>query len=125
MTETGRHTGFDYDILLATAKKAALIISFTEYQVPWARNMYSVARGDLDVASSVTKTDERAEFAYFSIPYRREFVGLYFRMNSLHKYVIEKIEDLLKYDDIRGGAELGSTYGKRIDAVLEKLSKTW
>jgi len=119
--ETGELTGFDIDILNAAAADAGFTVSFTTYKVPWARNMHSIKTGFLDIASSALKTEEREKYAYFTTPYRRELVGLYFHKENVDNYEINVIEDLLKYKKIRIGTELGCSYGDRIDSVFKKL----
>lgn len=116
--------GFDIEVLQLVVKGAGFSVSHTDCVVPWKRLLHSVETGFLDLATSVSKSPEREAYAYFIGPYRRETLGLYFRKGEAKNYKLEKIEDLLKYKNIRLGADSGSIYGKRVDSVLKKLGQS-
>jgi ABC-type amino acid transport substrate-binding protein len=114
-------TGFDIDIMKAVVKEAGFTLNFTLVEMPWKRQLYSIENGVIDIIVSATRKKEREQYAYFLGPYRQETVALYARIGESGNYSIDKIEDLLKYSNIRIGANQGVVYGDRIDSVLFQL----
>lgn len=99
--DNGKLSGFDIEILEAVVTGAGFSIIHTEYAVPWARHWKYIEHGDMDLCTSASRTAEREKFAYFTAPYRHEYLGLFFRKGEADNYDIKEIEDLLKYKDMQ------------------------
>lgn len=77
-------TGLDVQLVKAIAKKAGYNVFYEE--VSWKQHLDDIKTGKRDFAAGATWTEERAEFAYYSAPYRREENSLYVRRGELTKY---------------------------------------
>jgi len=112
--QNGQLTGLDIDLVNAIAEEADCSVTFTE--VPWARHLDRLAKGDLQLAAGASRTPEREGFAHFSAPYRTEAVALLTRSDAA-------------YDDLKAmlaaGGRLGVVreyeYG---DAVADLIDST-
>ncbi|MGL1903256.1 MAG: transporter substrate-binding domain-containing protein [Fibrobacterales bacterium] len=113
--------GIDLELLQEVVDLAGFELQYTKHSVPWKRHLHSLKTGTIDLATSASKTKEREVYAYFTIPYRHERVGLYFRNDDVNKYEIQKIEDLLNYPNLKVGIESGVYYGRRIDSLLNTI----
>ncbi|CAH9060537.1 hypothetical protein PSECIP111951_02302 [Pseudoalteromonas holothuriae] len=83
-----------------------------------ARALEQIENGDIDVAVMVSYTEQRAQFGYFSKPYRYEKMRLF---SYLDAYPIKSLSELLDKQKIIG-LSIGSFYGKEI-AKLSTLPK--
>jgi polar amino acid transport system substrate-binding protein len=75
ISDSGAPSGFQIDLLKQIAAEAGCELSYRS--VKFSEGIESVAAGKLDVMMNATPSDERKEFANFSIPYRNEFMLLY------------------------------------------------
>lgn len=113
-------SGFDMDILDAVVRTAGCTWKNTQSEIPWARHMAWIKSGKLDLATAVSWTQERAEFAYFTKPYRNEYVAIFVRKADIKKYVQLSLQDLAS-SKFNIGAELGNVYGGEMDSLLERM----
>jgi polar amino acid transport system substrate-binding protein len=67
-------TGLDVELLGQIAHRAGYKIESTE--VNWSEHVREIETGERDVAASATRTLEREQFAWFSVPYRSETIVL-------------------------------------------------
>ena len=74
MEGEGTLTGIDTLISQDLAERLGYVAEF-QY-IDWADHVIGIRDGTVDFASGATKNPERAEFAYFSVPYRSEEVVL-------------------------------------------------
>lgn len=82
-------TGMDVELVKIIAAKVGVEIKYEE--VSWAKHQSDLKEGKREVAAGATYTDERAKFAYFSLPYR-------FEENSL--FVLKDLEKNLDFRNI-------------------------
>jgi polar amino acid transport system substrate-binding protein len=63
---------------------------------PWKTHLSQLKTGEKDVASGATYSAERAEFSYYSKPYRQEENALYIRKGESKLYNFGTLEQTLK-----------------------------
>lgn len=86
-------TGLDIDLTNSITKKIGIKIEYDE--IDWIKHQKDLALGNIDIASGATYTDARAQYAYFSIPYRYEENSL-FVLNDYDKTLnFNNIDDFL------------------------------
>ncbi|MBL0941199.1 MAG: TRIC cation channel family protein [Alphaproteobacteria bacterium] len=68
-------TGLDVKLLRAYMKEAGYSVKYEA--VSWQEHQKEMKEGKRDIAAGATWTSQRAEYAYFSIPYRNEVNVLY------------------------------------------------
>lgn len=110
-------TGVDIEIFNLIAKKADMTISYVE--LPWQRHLMYIKSGMIDIAFGASYTKERAQTAYFSIPYRKESVSLFVKKGLAKSIKLEKLSDLTNTEYLIG-VENGYYYGKE----YQKLKNT-
>lgn len=87
-----RLTGLDIRMLEVTTKNVGYRASFKK--IPWQQLLEDIKSGTRQIAPFATKTPQREEWAYFSVPYRWEENVLYVKKGSdLH---FDSIGDLLR-----------------------------
>jgi polar amino acid transport system substrate-binding protein len=74
--------GMDIELLKNIAQRSGVSIEYEA--VGWKKHQEDLKEGSRDIASGATYTDARAEYVYFSVPYRYEENSL-FMMNSNDK----------------------------------------
>jgi len=115
-------SGLDMEILDAVVKTAGCSWKNTKSEIPWVRHMTWIKSGKLDLATAVTWTQERSEFAYFSKPYRNEYVAIFIRQTDAEKYAELSLQEL-SLSSFKVGSERGNTYGEAMDSVLKKMGE--
>lgn len=90
--ENGEVMGMDVMLLrlLAGEQGCSLMVK----QLPWARLLLELRAGNIDVSASTSWTPERAEFALFSIPYRRSEVAIFVRRGEGGRYALNSLADI-------------------------------
>ena len=115
-------SGLSLEILAEMMKRVGCQLKFTETEHPWKRQLNLLEHGNLDLLYGATETEERSKYAYFTEPYRNEFVTLFVRKGEVGKYNINKVEDFIT-ENIRIGVERGVSYGPRVNAVIKEMEK--
>ncbi|WP_428647631.1 substrate-binding periplasmic protein [Roseibium sp.] len=67
IVEADNVSGMDFDVIEAILEKMGC--SLKKVPLPWARHLKAMQNGQVDIASPVTMTPERAAFARFTKPY--------------------------------------------------------
>jgi len=115
-------SGLDMELLDAVVKASGCTWRNTRLEIPWARHLQWVKSGELDLATAVSWTQERAEYAFFTKPYRNEYVAIYVRKTDVEKYSRFSLEELAReFDGI--GIEFGNVYGNEMDVLLEAMGE--
>jgi len=112
-----KYTGIDIDMVSAILEKMRCQCSFIE--ATWARAILEIQHGRIHLLMGATKTPEREEFAYFSMPYRQESFALFVRKGESAKYQFASLKDMLSVP-FRLGVTRGYYYGEE----YAKLSAT-
>lgn len=82
-------TGMDIELVRAVASDTGIDINYRE--VKWSQHQNDLKSGDIDLASGATFDSSRANYAYFSVPYR-------FEENSL--FMLKDSEKMLNFENI-------------------------
>ena len=72
----------------------------------------------MDVAMGSSLTKERAKFAFYTKPYRKELVKLFVKKGMAEKIKLEKLADITKTDYMIG-VEGGYFYGKNYQQLIQ------
>lgn len=101
-------TGVDVELSRAVSQAAGFTVR--QGYLPWKEHHARLRDGTTDIASGATWTPERAEYAYFSRPYRQETNVLYLRRGEVHEHDYADIGAML--DGFRSsGRRLGLVAG--------------
>ena len=84
---------------------------------PWARVLYDLKNGDLDLITTIYKTKDREKRYVFSVPYTEDHLYIFIKKDNQNHP--KTIAELVKY---RGAGLRNASYGSRIDKHL-KLSQ--
>jgi len=109
--------GLDFEILNAIVKQANLSLNYTE--LPWKRHLHFIKTGEMDVAMGASFNQERADYAYFTKPYRFELVKLYVKKGQAKNIKLTSLKDLIKSPFLIG-VEGGYYYGKTFHKLIQK-----
>ncbi len=109
--------GFDIELIRTLAEAVNCHVEL--HELPWARHLKELEAGRIDVATSVSKNEERARFGYFSIPYRTNEMALYIRRGEAHRYDLDSLADIPAQ-----GFRLGVVDGYFYNDEFAKLMKT-
>lgn len=107
-------TGVDIEIFKLITKKAGMNVSFVE--LPWQRHLLYIKSGTVDIAFGASYTKERAETAYFSIPYRKELVNLFVKKGTSKNIKLKQLSDIINSKYLIG-VENGYFYGNEYEAL--------
>lgn len=116
--DTGIIVGSDADILREILSMINCTIEFKER--PWPRTLLAVKSGQLDIAIGAKYTDERAEYAYYSAPYKTIQHWLY-TLDNTHEDV-KSLETFLKKGKRTLGVVTGWGYPPEIAAYINNDS---
>lgn len=89
-----RLTGMDIELVQALSKNLGIDINYK--QISWADHQQALGTGEMDMGTGATFTDERAEYAYFSVPYRFEENSLFVKVHSDKAIKFDTISEFLK-----------------------------
>lgn len=107
--KTKELTGVDIEAFNLISKEAGMSVSYVE--LPWQRHLMYIKSGMIDIAFGASYTNERAQTAYFSIPYRKESVNFFVKKGMSQSIKLEKLSDLIESEYLIG-VENGYYYGK-------------
>ncbi|MDE1464425.1 transporter substrate-binding domain-containing protein [Spartinivicinus poritis] len=117
LDQNAQLTGLDVELIktIFTLMGCQLIIRL---DIPWKRQVHWLEQGLLDIAAQASKTSKREMFAYFSEPYRHEYIAIYIRKEDLHKFNFMTLTELphLKF---RLGIRRGNYYGDKFSQLLK------
>ncbi|WP_417449308.1 substrate-binding periplasmic protein [Kordiimonas sp.] len=105
----GHAYGLDAEILDRVMRDVGC--DYVLREVPFKRGLRDVKLGTLDGMPGVSKTDERAASAYFSLPIRREVVGAFVRKTDARDHNIKSLVELAASQH-KVGVVLGGWYGE-------------
>lgn len=101
-------TGLDIQLANKISKDYGKKVSYQE--IGWKQHIDNIKSGEMDIAAGATYSDERAEFAYFSVPYRYEENSLFTFRDKVNNYKFNNIAELLKAFQ-HDGHKVGVTNG--------------
>ena len=89
-----RLTGLDVQLIRAVFEQMGYEVAYED--VSWEQHQLDVKNGVRDIAAGAFKNAERAEYAYFSEPYRKETDVLYVRKGEASRYSFSDVLDLTR-----------------------------
>jgi polar amino acid transport system substrate-binding protein len=108
--------GLDIDSFNAIMAEAKL--SFTTAEIPWKTHLDFLKTGKMDLAMGASWSKEREEFAYFSKPYRKETVKLFFKKGNANNINLKTLSDLAG-SQYMVGVESGYYYGQTYQELIK------
>lgn len=105
-------TGMDVELTKAIAQKVGIDVKLEE--VSWKQHQTDIKDGARDLAAGATFTDNRSQFAYFSVPYRFEENSMFTMKNSTNNLSFNNISEYLaqvRLQNFRLGVLNGFIYG--------------
>lgn len=103
--------GLDIEVLKKISSKIGVIVG--SKRVDWGQHQAFLKDGKIDVAVAATYTDERAEYAYFSEPYRFEENSLFISEASSKKLEFRSNTELfaqIRLQNFKLGVTAGFSY---------------
>lgn len=88
----------------------------TTEEIPWVRGLLYIEDGMVDLMVAASKTQERSEYAYFSVPYREEVIAIMFRKGESSKYPLDSLSDVKRYRIVLG-IERDGWYGEELELL--------
>lgn len=110
-------TGLDLDIFNAIIAQANLSVTYTE--LPWKRHLHYLKTGEMDLAMGASYTSERANYADYTIPYRKETVKLYVKQGQVNNIKLDSLAELVT-SPYMIGVEGGYYYGKEYEELIKQ-----
>lgn len=92
-TDKNSLVGLDIQITKEIAKELDAELSIKE--LDWHRHIKNIETGEADFAAGATYSEQRAQFAYFSIPYRYEENSFFVHRNEEKYYQFKDVSALL------------------------------
>ncbi|MBF0287574.1 MAG: transporter substrate-binding domain-containing protein [SAR324 cluster bacterium] len=112
--EQGEWQGLSVELSKILLKEADCTVSF--YDMPWARGLLSMKKGDLDMMTNLSITEERKKYMHYVGPQRDESMVLAVHNDS--NYHIQSLDDLKKIDGIIAIQNDGF-YGEAFDVKMK------
>ncbi len=110
--------GLDIDSFNAIMSEAKL--SFTTAEIPWKTHLHFIHQGKMDLAMGASWSKEREEYAYFSLPYRKETVKLFVKKGNAKNILLTALSDLVG-SPYMIGVESGYYYGKQYQELIKTV----
>jgi polar amino acid transport system substrate-binding protein len=107
--------GLDIDSFNAIMAEAKL--NFTTAEIPWKTHLHFLKTGKMDLAMGASRSKSREEFAYFSLPYRKETVKLFVKKGNANNIQLKTLSDLADSKYILG-VESGYYYGEDYEKLI-------
>lgn len=108
-------TGADIELIRAVAKEVGCSLQYRQYG--WHRILEQLKEGRIDVATSATRSPERARYAFFSVPYRQAEMAIYVRRGETGRFDIPSLHALAG-TDFRLGTIGGYDYGAPFSGLI-------
>ncbi len=112
-------TGLDVELLKLFSTEAKMPLTFQE--LSWNETLQALKAGTVDLASGASYSDERAEYLYYSKPYRFEENSLFVLRSKEPNYPFETAEAFIEYmkkNNFRLGVKSGSIY---VDPIINQF----
>jgi polar amino acid transport system substrate-binding protein len=112
-------TGLDVQLIRSVFEHMGYEVLYD--QVSWEQHQIDVKEGKRDIAAGAFRTDVRAAYAYYSVPYRTETDVLYVRRGEASRFEFKDANDLtqlFRQNSARLGIVEGFYYGPNIMRYL-------
>jgi polar amino acid transport system substrate-binding protein len=112
-------TGLDIEIMRALCKKAGFRVIFEK--IPWTENLEKVREGRFDFGLAVTPEESRHQWAWFTVPYRKESIVAFKRKDADLNWGSGQPLDNLRHF-LEGGGKVavprGFFFGPAVEALI-------
>jgi polar amino acid transport system substrate-binding protein len=109
----GQVFGLDVDLLTAVVRNADCEITFR--RGTWRELLHKLKAGEIDLLGGATRTADREQFAYFTVPYRAEQFSIFIAANRISELGVKPFEQLLS-DGLRFGVIEDYLYGEPVSS---------
>jgi len=112
-------TGLDVQLVRAVFARLGYQVSYEE--VGWKQHQLDIRNGARDIAAGAFRNPERAEYAYYSAPYRKETDVVYVRKGESSRFRYGSVTELLarfQEQNIRLGVISGFYYGPELTRYI-------
>jgi polar amino acid transport system substrate-binding protein len=114
--DDGEVTGAD--IVLMRELAAAIGCDVVFKKLPWARQLLELENGAIDVVMSASWTPQRADYALFSVPYRRAKMAIFVRRGTVSQYPLTALSQV-PVIGFRLGVIFGYYYGREFEQLKQ------
>jgi polar amino acid transport system substrate-binding protein len=114
--KTGKLSGFDAEQLNKIAQITDCSIEWIK--MPWREILESIKSGEILLASSATKTEQRAKYSNYTIPYRTEVIKLYVRKAEKLKIKADSLKSFLEQTSLNVGYSDSYEYNRETDELI-------
>ena len=87
-------TGLDVALLTKIFNNMGIELDYSE--VSWKQHQLDLKNGKRDIGAGAFFTEDRAEYVYYSLPYRNEANVLYLKKGDARDYDIENVDGMLQ-----------------------------
>lgn len=112
-------SGLDIEVMRAAARRAGFRPVFKE--VPWEATLGAIRVGELDFGMGATPETSRQDWAWFSIPYRKETISMFTRRGEAKRFRGTAIEAIMQV--LNDGGKIGVVgafyYGPDVDRLIK------
>jgi polar amino acid transport system substrate-binding protein len=108
--------GLDIDSFKAIMAEAKL--GFTTAEIPWKTHLHFIHTGKMDMAMGASWSKDREEYAYFSLPYRKETVKVFVKKGRVKDIKLNTLSDLAG-SPYMFGVESGYYYGENYQQLIK------
>ncbi len=115
----GLPVGLDADLMRAIFKRAGCTLEFVP-DMPNKRQAFYMQSGQIDMQFDASEVKERHAYAWYSLPYRREIIGLFARKGESRRFPIKRLSELAVHD-WQLLVPYHGWYGQALEDVLPKL----
>ncbi len=111
-------TGLDVEILKKAILGAGCKVEFVT--IPPRRGLKYIAIGKIDIMMAASYTKQRAEFGYFSEPYRDELIGIMMPKGLPDLYPANRLSDIFN-QDVYLSTQRGAWYGDEFEEIKQSI----
>lgn len=116
--DNGKPTGSEVDFLKLVFNDAG--ICYKTIPIPSSeRALVELKQGNIDLLFSASYSDERAEYAHFSVPYRTENARIFWNTSNSAVLKDATLAQLLT-SGLQGAVNRGSYFGNKNDPLIKK-----
>lgn len=112
----GKLRGLEIELVEAIANGAGCTVRYERGQ--WNQLLAKLDRGEIDLLTAATPTEERKAYALFSQPYRSESFRLFVRSGEAERFSGQDLASLIA-GGMRVGTTLGYVYTPEISALRD------
>jgi polar amino acid transport system substrate-binding protein len=115
----GTPVGLDADLMRTIFKRAGCTLEFVP-NMPNKRQTLYMQSGEIDMQFDASEVKERHAYAWYSLPYRREIIGLFVRKGEAQHFPIHRMSELIAHD-WQVLVPYHGFYGQSLEDVLPQL----